>query len=104
VLQQTQKSLLTRNVDGREARLDREKGEWTVRGVADIGGPAPKEVWEVDWKCVVRYSPSNGRWEGVFAGWNGINDGLKGQRRFDGLWHPTRYGWRPLGEKDGKGR
>src|SRR5260370_41617811 len=38
-----------------EAKLDREKGLWTVIGIWQIGGPAPQPAWESGWKFALRY-------------------------------------------------
>ncbi len=106
-----------------EAKLDREKGLWTVIGVWEIGGPAPQPAWETDWKFVLRYTAKTGAWHVVSSEWIGIDTAMNGERLlewnginpaftgeqlprrpcWDGFFNPARYGWRPVGEKDNKG-
>jgi hypothetical protein len=47
-----------------EGKLDRESGHWTVSGVCEIVGTDPK-AFEIDWKLVVKYTPSTARWSYV---------------------------------------
>jgi RNA polymerase sigma factor (sigma-70 family) len=85
-----------------EAKLDREKGHWTVHGVYEIHGPDPK-VFEVDWTLVVKCSPSTGRWEPGDEGprWFTANGEVPHPAKC-GL-HPVEYGLRPVVKKVAKG-
>jgi RNA polymerase sigma factor (sigma-70 family) len=85
-----------------KAELDREKGQWTVHGVYEIHGPDPK-AFEVDWKLVVKYSPSTGRCELVDEGprWFTANGEVPCPAQ-SGL-HPVEYGLRPVVKKVAKG-
>ncbi len=93
-----------RNCGSCNAKLDRERGEWIVNGIGEIGPPAPNAAWEVDWKLIVHYAPSTGSWNVVSGGWNGFaNAENVGGVTVDGFLHPIRYGWRPVGKNDDKG-
>src|SRR5262249_15537054 len=93
-----------------EAKLDREKGLWTVHGVYEIGSPDSKAAWELDWKHVVKYTT---------LGWETVNfegsgpESLMGQPRpfhlpdgrvfyLPDVKDPARCGWRPVLKKDDK--
>jgi RNA polymerase sigma factor (sigma-70 family) len=85
-----------------EAKLDRDKGQWTVHGVYEIHGHDSK-AFEVDWKLVVKYTPSTGRWEFADEGprWFTAN----GEIPWPGqcILQPDRYGLRPIIKKVAKG-
>ena len=82
-----------------EAKLDRDKGHWTVSGVLEIVGPDPK-AFEIDWKLVVKYTPSTGRWSYVDGPrWFAANGEAPTPPR--ALFAPG--GLRPVIKKDGKG-
>jgi hypothetical protein len=85
-----------------EAKLDREKGQWTVHGVYEIHGPNPK-AFEVDWKLVVKYSPKTGRCEPVDKGprWFTAKGDVPHPAQC-GL-HPVENGLRPIVKKIAKG-
>jgi hypothetical protein len=112
-LERLPRSQVYGNIGVLEARFDREKGQWTVRGVIEYGHPAPNPAWEVDWKFVFRYLPSTGDWDTVTAE-GGALDSLIGEPRpyrlLDGrvfylrdVKDPVHCGWRAVGKKNGKG-
>jgi RNA polymerase sigma factor (sigma-70 family) len=81
-----------RSLASLEAKLDPDKGQWTVIGVFEFWGD-DRKAWEVDWKMVVQYSPATGQWQCV-SYWTGMDAP-------DAFRDPARY-WRPVIRNVGK--
>jgi RNA polymerase sigma factor (sigma-70 family) len=81
-----------------EAKLDRKKGQWTVRGVYEIHGLDPK-AFEVDWQLVVKYSPETRRCELVDEGPRWFTAKGEVPPPVQCILHPVESGLRPIAKK-----